>query len=109
MSEIAVYNAIKSLGVAVYPHIAPQDATLPCITYFVVIERKKQVNDASIYGEVKRFQVDVWSESYKEAKELKEQVVGKMVDLDATGISVRDLFEEDSKVYRQIIEFYIME
>ena len=109
MTEARIYQALSSLGVDVYPMVAPQDATLPCITYLVVSERKKQVLDASIWAQSKRFQVDIWSESYKEAKELKEQAIGKLVELEAVDITARDLFEDDTKIYREIIEFYIKE
>ena len=109
MMESKLFAALSELGVSVYPLFAPIDARLPCITYYVVLEHKKQVIDASIYAQVQRFEVDIWSESYKEAKELKEGIVDKIISLGATDITTRDMLEKETKVYRQIIEFYIKE
>ncbi len=109
MSETKVYQKLKTLGVDVYPFVAPQSCSYPVITYFVVSERKKQLLNAATYGEVKRFQVDVWSNSYKEAKELKEEIVSLLVELEAEDINIQDLYEDDTKLFRELIQFYIKE
>lgn len=107
--EVRLVNKLQELGVPVYPIHAPMDTPMPCVTYQVVSERKKQVLDASIYALSVRFQVDVWSESYKEAKELSSRVITALVSLNATDILVREQYEPDTKTYRQIIDFYLKE
>jgi len=109
MSEIEVVDKIKSLGLQVYPNVAPQDVDFPVVTYFVVSERKKQDLTASIWANVKRFQVDIWSKSYKEVKELKEQIINRLLELKITDINIQDLYESDTKLYRELIQFYIKE
>lgn len=109
MTETKVYQALSALGIDVYPISAPRDASYPFATYFVVSERKKQDIGAGIYAQVQRYQLDIWAKSYAQAKEIKEQAIEKLVELDATQISAQDLFEKEIEVYRELIQFYIKE
>lgn len=109
MSEIEVVKKIESLGLQIYPNVTPQDIDFPVVTYFVVNERKKQDLTASIWANVKMFQVDIWSTSYKEVKELKEQIINKLLELEITDITIQDLYESDTKLYRELIQFQIKE
>lgn len=107
--ELSLVGKLRELGIPFYPLHAPLDTPMPCVTYHVVSERKKQILNASIYALAVRFQVDVWSRSYKEAKEIAEAIVDKIVALNATDIFLREQYEHDTKTYRQMIDFYLKE
>jgi len=109
MIEATVYSQLTKTNLPVYPIKISEDVSLPAITYFVVAGSKKQNLNTGIFGEVKRFQVDVWADSYKDAKEIGEQVVSLMQEIEAQEITMQDLYEDDTKTYRNLIEFYIKE
>jgi hypothetical protein len=54
-----------------------------------------------------RFQVDVYSKSYGEAKSLKDLVFAKVVELKGGDISAQDLHDNETKLFRQLIDFRI--
>jgi len=54
-----------------------------------------------------RFQVDVYSKSYSEAKTLKESVVNEVILLKGGSISAQDLYEDGLSLHRQLIDFSI--
>ena len=106
--EADVYKKLTYLSVPVYPVKIKQESDFPCIVYTVVSEVDKVAENA---GEVAyknyRFQVDVFSKSYKEAKELKDKVIEAVTELGATDISVVDMWEEEVFLYRELIDFTI--
>ena len=107
MIEKDLYEALKNVCPRVYPIKMPQDTKYPVITYQVVYDGTAQSIKGDACGRDTRLQVDVWSESYSEAKELKSLVVDEVISLGGGSISAQDLYEDEIKLYRQLIDFKI--
>jgi len=106
MIEQELYTALDGLGYPVYPVVLPQGTTYPAITYQVVYDGTEQSLNGGVYARSVRVQVDVWAKSYGEAKSLKDLVVAKIIELNGIDISAQDIYETDTLLHRQLIEFY---
>jgi len=106
MIEKDLYTALKAIA-QTYPMILPQGTSFPAITYSVVTDIQKQALYGNIFERDARFQVDVWSKSYSEAKSLKDAVIAKVVELKGGDVSSQDLYEDNTLLYRQLIDFTI--
>lgn len=103
----------------IYPMRLPQGYVLDAISYQrVSAERRHDITDGPIGWAFSRFQFDCWSGSYSGARDLAEALRqaldGYSGDLsDGThvgGIYIegeRDLFEEDTEIYRVSMDFLI--
>ncbi|MBL4730787.1 MAG: DUF3168 domain-containing protein [Sulfurimonas sp.] len=109
MIEKEVYTALKTVCSRVYPLFMPDDAVFPSITYQVVFEGTEQGLAGCASGTSTRYQVDIYSKTYSEAKTLKGETVLKLLELNAGNISAQDLFEDTIKLHRQLINFNIKE
>lgn len=108
MIEKDLYQALKNVTANVYPMFLPQDAVYPAITYQVIYDGANQAfNSGNYMSRNVRFQVDVFSKSYSEAKSLKEQVINEAIGLKAGSISSQDIYENRVKLYRQLLDFNI--
>ena len=108
MIEQDVFTALKTVCDRVYPLFMPDDAVYPSITYQVVYDGQNQAfNSGNLMSRNVRFQVDVYSKSYSEAKTLKSEVVSKVSSLGGGSISAQDLYEDSIKLHRQLIDFTI--
>jgi hypothetical protein len=65
---------IPYVGSRVYPVKMPQNASLPVITFQRISGERVFAMDKGSGLAFPRFQIDVWSKSYKEVKEIAEQV-----------------------------------
>jgi hypothetical protein len=109
MIEAAVYSKLSELGYQVYPIKLPQNASYPAITYMVIADNGEQnLTTADIYARNVRVQVDIWAKSYKDVKTIKAQVWAKLVELKASNLTAIDGFESDTELYREIIDFKIL-
>ena len=109
MIEKTVYLSLKTVCDRVYPLFMPDDAVFPLITYQVVYDGTEQSVSGNICGRNTRFQVDIYSTTYGEAKSLKSDVVSKLLELNAGDISAQDLYEDTIELHRQLIDFNIKE
>jgi hypothetical protein len=100
-------SSIPSVGGRVYPVTAPQDIDAPYITYHSVYEGYDQCMSGEIYSNTVRMQVDIWSGSYAESKDIKEDVISRIVTMKGADISVQDLYDHQARLYRQLIDFKI--
>ena len=108
MIEKDLYAALKNVTANVYPMFLPQDADFPAITYQVVFDGANQsFNSGTVMSRDVRFQVDVFSKGYSEAKSLKDGVVNEVVGLKGGSISAHDLYEDELQLHRQLIDFKI--
>ena len=106
--EVDVYNKLTSLNIPVYPVKIKQNTTFPCAVYFVVAEVSKDAdNKNEIVYKSYRMQVDIYSKSYKEAKNLKDKAIDLLLELNATEISAVDMYEDEEMLYREMIDFKI--
>lgn len=110
MMESSLFSALDSIVSVkdrVYPLSAPRDCTVPYVTYQVIHEGTGQCMNAEIYDRQFFVQVDVWSKDYDELKVIKDEVFAKIVALEGADLSARDLYEPETKLHRQLIEFNI--
>jgi len=106
--ETDVYSQLTKLDVPVYPVKINQNSTFPCVVYTVVAEIDNTAeNKSEIAYKSYRFQVDVFSKSYKEAKGLKDKAIELLLELGATDISVVDMYEDEEMLFRELIDFTI--
>ena len=107
MIEKDLYLALKEVCDRVYPLKLPQNALYPAITYMVVNDGQNQTTNGKITSRDVRFQVDIWCETYEEAKSLKDSVVAKITELYASSIYAQDFYEDEVELYRELIDFTI--
>jgi len=109
MIEKQLFTALKTVCERVYPIVMPDDAVFPSITYQVIYDDTEQSIAGDVCGRNTRFQVDIYTKSYSEAKSLKDETVSKIVGLKGGFISAQDLYEDDLELHRQLIDFSIKE
>ncbi len=91
----------------VYPLIMPQDCTKPALVYAVVNDGDNHCAEGDVSSYDTRFQVDVYALSYMEAKNIKNEVKSALYAFTSypEALNSRDGFEEDTELFRQIIDF----
>lgn len=109
MIEQDLYSALLTVCERVSPIFMPQDVVMPAIVYQVVYDGLGQCLSGAVYAKTTRLQVDVYSDTYEEAKSLKEQVISKVIDLKASDIASQDLYDQEAQLFRQLIDFTIKE
>jgi len=88
MIEKDLFSTLKNVCDRVYPIMLPEGATYPAITYQVIYDGANQsFNSGSYMSRDVRFQIDVFS--------------------NAGSISSQDIYEDELKAYRQIIDIKI--
>lgn len=109
MIEKDLVVSLKTVCERVYPLFMPQNVEFPAMTYQVIYDGTEQSVKGDICGRDARFQVDIYSRTYSEAKSLKQQTVNNIIDLKGGEISSQDLYDDDTELYRQLIDFKIKE
>lgn len=105
MIEKDLFITLKNVCDRVYPIKMPEGVIYPAITYQVIYDGANQAfNSGNYMSRDVRFQVDVFSKSYSEAKSLKEQIVNEVIELNAGSISSQDIYEDEIKLHRQLID-----
>ncbi len=94
----------------IYPMVRPQGAGIPAVTYQLI--DRPRIDTASLGGnnaKVKsRVQIDCWAESYASAKTLAVAVKNAVTSaLTALSIDERDLYEDDTGIYRVSSDFSV--
>ena len=107
MIEKDLFIALKTVCDRVYPIKMPDDVKYPAITYMVVVDIPEQSLYGNVFARDTRVQIDIWAKSYSEIKTLKDEVVGKIVELKGGDISSQDLYEDDLELYRELLDFKI--
>lgn len=115
MTESEVYLLLKNTATIkalvnerVYPLVAPQNVVKPYITYRVVTGLKLQCMGGQIYQGDYRMQIDCFSLTYANVKAISEAVKNALVGfMDSMNISIIDDYEDESQLFKQIIDFKI--
>lgn len=98
---------VALLSDRIYPLVAPQDCKTPYIRY-------QNINDADVtsvqgdnYENKILMQIDVFSTSYKEVKEILGAVKVAMYEFKhfPHDFNARDGYEQETKLHRQLIQF----
>lgn len=113
MIEAELYNHLKNdvalsalVGTRIYPLVAPQDVLKPYLIYNEILGNDKQCIDGGIYQTDTRFQIDCWSLKYSEIKQLKDLVKDAIIGFKSSNsITTFGDYEEDTQLYREIIDF----
>lgn len=101
-------TAISSLvGSRIYPLVAPENCATPFIVYSNISDVDQTSFQGANYQNKTRFQIDIYSKSYGEVKTLKGAVKVAMYDFKyfPHEFTSRDLYEADTKIQRQLIQF----
>lgn len=117
MTESQVYQLLKNnatlitlVNGRVYPIVAPQNVVKPYITYRVVSGLKLQCMSGQIYQGSYRMQLDCFSTTYSNVKAISEAVKSALIGfLDSNNIDIIDDYDDESQLFRQIIDFNIKE
>ena len=115
MTESQVYQLLKTntaikdlINERVYPMVAPQNVAKPYITYRVVSGIKLQCIGGEIYQGDYRMQLDCFSLTYSNVKAISKAVENALVGfMDSNNISIIDDYENETALFRQIIDFKI--
>lgn len=107
VSHLKADVALSALvGTKIYPLLAPQNVTNPYIVYQVINDNSNQCIEGEVYQNDTRFQIDCWSTKYSEVKAIKEAVLNSLIGFKSSNsISVMDDYEQETKLYRQLIDF----
>lgn len=107
VTHLKADTALASLiGTRIYPMTAPQNVVKPYITYQVISDNSNQCMEGAIYQSDVRFQLDGWSTKYSEVKAIKTAVINAILGFKSSNsISVMDDYEDETLLYRQMIDF----
>ncbi|QFT53542.1 DUF3168 domain-containing protein [Microbulbifer sp. THAF38] len=110
MTESHVVKWLQSLNAeTVRPLLLPQDASLPSLVYTTVADRSDLGIDGTNESNYFQIQIDIWAETYKQAKTLENQIkslhgfAGDFYGLEVgmAGISKNlEEYDDDTKRYR---------
>ena len=91
----------------IYPVKTPNDVLTPYITYSIVSNIDITSLQGDNYANKTRVQLDIFSKSYSEVKEILGAVKSSMYQYKTQvhNFSSRDLYESDTELHRQLIEF----
>ena len=107
MIEKDLVVSLKTIINEVYPLLLPENVSLPAMTYQVIYDGANQATNGNYMSRDVRFQVDIYSKSYSEAKGLKDLVVNNVIVLGGGSISAKDLYDNETELFRQLIDFKI--
>lgn len=95
------------VGDNIYPIKAKDGVLTPYITYLIVSNIDITSLQGDNYENKTRVQLDIFSKSYSEVKEISGAVKSSMYKFkyQIFDFTSRDLFEQDTQLYRQLIEF----
>lgn len=102
-------TTVASVCGRVYPQIMPQDCSKPALVYTVVFDGDVQSVNGCVVSNNTRLQVDVYSDAYLESKTVKDEVKSSLYDFKFYPVDLFtvDIFEEETELFRQKIEFEI--
>lgn len=95
----------------VYPSVMSQDCKKPVLVFSVVNEQDRQAINGGAIGVNMSVQIDCYALSYLEAINLKDSVKEALYNFSyyPHNLNARYLYEQDTKLHRQLIEFKIKE
>ena len=103
-------NLVALVVDRIYPLTAPQNVVKPYITYQIINELGMQCMSGNTYQEDVRVQIDCWSLSYGQVISIKDEVKSSIALWKASSeVSTMDGYENDTKLFRKLIDFNIKE
>lgn len=95
----------KSLRFEFYPQIAPEFAKLPCGVYNIISETERISVNLGSYQSDFIIQLDIYTNTYKEADLLKDEVKKALFSFERPIVSLSCNISKDNEIYRLIVEF----
>lgn len=103
-TDTAVSNIVST---RIYPLIAPQDSAMPAVVY----QRVSTVPVNSLAGDsgldAVRIQISCWASTYAGAKSLAVAVKNAVLTMNAITEMEMDDMEDETRLYRVILDFRI--
>lgn len=92
-----------------YPMVAPEKTVKPYITYQVIANVPLVTLDGPCGKERARVQVDVWGDTYATVKGLASQIKAALASSTIINVPLmtQDLYDSETKLYRQLIDIAI--
>lgn len=85
----------------------PEGKELPAVTFMLVSDRPLNTHQGFTGNSHNRYSVSVWSNSYRQAKQLKQAVINTLSD--QLFLGTLPLHERDKKLYRFTLDYSIFE
>ncbi len=101
---------VALVDVRIYPLLMPLDCEKPAVVYSITNNKELQaLNSREPYGEEVLIQVDCWDSDFDHCLEVRDAVQNAMYSFTskAHGFNSRSLFESETGLHRQLIEFKI--
>lgn len=99
------------IGTRIYPMILPQNPTTPAITYQRIDTRRfYTLNGDNGSGEIPRMQIDIWSTSYEQGRNIATAIKTAMDSATVfltSDYNQTDLYEPDVQLYRIQCDYVI--
>ncbi len=92
----------------IYPLIAPQNPTLPYITYQRISKIPTTNMDGISSLDMGRFQIDIWSLTYSEGLDIAKLLERSFDFIGQLDNQLED-YDSGSKLYRQTLDFILYE
>lgn len=101
--------ALLSPVIAIYPLTAPQGSSYPYATYQRVANPVENVLNGAPPIENTRLQIDIWATTYSDVQALARQVKAAMQAWTVQNVLISDydLYEQEAKIPRVLLEFSI--
>lgn len=107
MIEDRLYDILKTVNIRIYPLLLPQKCLYPAMTYTLINDADEQDFNGMFLGKNTRIQIDIYGSSYSSVKEMKNEVVEAIYTLGAIEINTQDSIEDDTRLFRQSLDFRI--
>ena len=110
-------NEVNGIEGRAYPVNLPKQPELPALTYQIVSGSRQYTHSGDTEKKKKRVQIDIWSRSYGETKEIAEEVIealsgfyGAMQDTDIGKSHMeneQDAYSPETGMYHVPLDFLI--
>lgn len=107
-STTTAITVTSSVSTRIYPSVIPEESDYPCISYFRVSAGREYHLLGYATLENPRIQIDIWAETYKQAKDLSSAVHTAMqnaVGFKAILIDDSDMYEYEPNLHRVSMDF----
>jgi hypothetical protein len=103
-------------GTRLYPVLLPEEPTLPAATYQRISTTREYTTTGPVALNRVRIQLDCWADTYAQVKQLQAAILAILEDrspytsagIDSiTLITATDGYEQDARIYRVSMDFYI--
>lgn len=101
-----ISDNVPALGGRVYPKLMPEECQKPAVVYGVIHNADVETLGCVVGSDI-RFQIDIYSLSYSEVKMIRNEVKTALYSFEykPLHLSSMDDYEDETKLYREILDF----